>query len=116
MKYEEVTERIIGLFYKVYNELGYGFLEKIYERALALEFKGEGLVFEPDSDAMNYKRIFQYNNLYDLEYQLEKVGEFLRNGYNQEGLNVEYKEILKRHSTKARVMTIINEARKIGIL
>jgi GxxExxY protein len=46
MKYEEVTERIIGLFYKVYNELGYGFLEKIYERALALEFKGEGLVFE----------------------------------------------------------------------
>ncbi len=73
-------------------------------------------LFEPDSDAMNYKRIFQYNNLYDLEYQLEKVGEFLRNGYNQEGLNVEYKEILKRHSTKARVMTIINEARKIGIL
>ena len=46
MKHEELTERIIGVFYKVYNELGYGFLEKIYERALALEFKLGGLSFE----------------------------------------------------------------------
>ena len=46
MKHEELTERIIGVFYRVYNELGFGFLEKIYERALAFEFKEEGLVFE----------------------------------------------------------------------
>ncbi|MEK7179276.1 MAG: hypothetical protein AAB727_03425 [Patescibacteria group bacterium] len=73
-------------------------------------------LYEPDSDALNFKRIFQYNNLYDFEYQLEKVGEFLRSGYNQEDLEAEYQEILKRHSTKARVMTIINEAQKIGLL
>ena len=73
-------------------------------------------LFEPDSDAMNYKRIFQYNNLYDFEYQLEKVGEFLRSGYDQKALEAEYQEILKRHSTKARVMTIIDEARRIGLL
>jgi len=46
MKHEELTEKIIGVFYRVYNELGYGFLEKVYERALAFEFKKEGLVFE----------------------------------------------------------------------
>ncbi|MDP3725655.1 MAG: hypothetical protein Q8R36_00480 [bacterium] len=73
-------------------------------------------LYEPDSDAMNYKRIFQYNNLYDFEYQLKKVGEFLRSGYNQKDLDKEYQEILKRHSTKARVMTIINESKKIGLL
>ncbi|MBI2108846.1 MAG: hypothetical protein HYT93_01510 [Parcubacteria group bacterium] len=73
-------------------------------------------LFELDSDAMNYKRIFQYNNLYDFEYQLKKAGEFLRNGYNQKDLEEEYQEILKRHSTKARVLTIINEAQKIGLL
>ena len=45
-KYEELTEKIIGIFYKVYNELGFGFLEKIYENALAYEFEKIGLRFE----------------------------------------------------------------------
>lgn len=45
MIYEELTEEIIGIFYKVYNELGHGFLEKIYENALALEFRKVGLEF-----------------------------------------------------------------------
>jgi hypothetical protein len=35
MLHEETTRRIIKAFYKVYNTLGYGFLEKVYERALA---------------------------------------------------------------------------------
>jgi hypothetical protein len=30
-KYTEVTERIIGVFYEVYNELGHGFLESVYQ-------------------------------------------------------------------------------------
>ena len=34
MKYEALTEHIIKAFYKVYNVLGYGFLEKVYENAL----------------------------------------------------------------------------------
>ncbi|MFH0711612.1 MAG: GxxExxY protein [archaeon] len=46
MKYEELTEKIIGAFYRVYDELGYGFLEKVYERALAVEFGSLGLRFE----------------------------------------------------------------------
>ncbi len=45
MEYEKLTEKIIGCFYKVYNILGYGFLEKVYENALAIEFEKIGLKF-----------------------------------------------------------------------
>ena len=38
-KYTELTEKVINVFYKVYNKLGYGFLEKVYENALILELK-----------------------------------------------------------------------------
>ncbi len=40
---EEVTGRVIGAFYTVYNELGYGFLESVYEEALAIALEDEGL-------------------------------------------------------------------------
>ncbi len=43
MLHEEITEQIIKAFYKVYNSLGYGFLEKVYENALALELIKSGL-------------------------------------------------------------------------
>lgn len=42
-KYTEITEKIIGAAYKVYNTLGFGFLEKIYEKALVIEMKKMGL-------------------------------------------------------------------------
>jgi len=42
-KYMELTEKIIGIFYKVYNTLGYGFLEKVYENAMMIEFKKENI-------------------------------------------------------------------------
>ncbi len=45
MKHEELTEMIIKIFYKVYNSLGYGFLEKIYENALMFEFEKAGILF-----------------------------------------------------------------------
>jgi len=34
---EEITEKILKAFYHVYNTLGYGFLEKVYENALCIE-------------------------------------------------------------------------------
>jgi GxxExxY protein len=39
VKYKELTEEIIRIFYKVYNTLGYGFLEKVYENAMMIEFR-----------------------------------------------------------------------------
>lgn len=44
-KYSELTEQIIGIFYEVYNELGFGFLEKVYEEAMALALKERGIEF-----------------------------------------------------------------------
>lgn len=40
--HSEITEKIIGAFYDVYNALGYGFLEKVYENALAIELRTRG--------------------------------------------------------------------------
>ena len=42
-KHKELTEEIMKIFYRVYNKLGYGFLEKVYENAIMLEFKREGI-------------------------------------------------------------------------
>ncbi len=39
LKHSEITGQIIKAFYKVYNPLGYGFLEKVYENALFLELQ-----------------------------------------------------------------------------
>ncbi len=43
LKHSEITGKIIKAFYKVYNTLGYGFLEKVYENALASELEGMNL-------------------------------------------------------------------------
>lgn len=42
MLHEDITKIIIGAFYKVYNTLGYGFLEKVYERAMMIELGSMG--------------------------------------------------------------------------
>jgi GxxExxY protein len=41
----ELTERIIACAYRVHNTLGAGFLEKVYENAMAVELESEGIAF-----------------------------------------------------------------------
>ncbi|MCL6100705.1 MAG: GxxExxY protein [Bacteroidetes bacterium] len=41
--HSDITEKIIKAFYNVYNKLGYGFLEKVYENAMLIELKKFGL-------------------------------------------------------------------------
>lgn len=41
--YEKTTEQIIASFYEVYNTLGYGFLEKVYEQAFMHELRLRGI-------------------------------------------------------------------------
>jgi len=43
IKYKTLTEKVIKIFYKVYNTLGYGFLERIYENAMMIELKREDI-------------------------------------------------------------------------
>jgi GxxExxY protein len=42
-KHSELTKEIIAAFYVVYDALGYGFLENVYENALAIELRRRGL-------------------------------------------------------------------------
>jgi GxxExxY protein len=42
-KYFELTQKIIGVYYDVYNELGVGFLESVYQKSLALALESAGL-------------------------------------------------------------------------
>jgi GxxExxY protein len=53
-KYEDLTRRIIEIFYRIYNTLGYGFLEKVYENALVIEFHKAGLEAIPQAPIQVY--------------------------------------------------------------
>ncbi len=44
--HKEITDQIFKAFYKVYNELGFGFLEKVYENAMLIELRSMGLYCE----------------------------------------------------------------------
>ena len=63
MLHEELSNKVIGAFYTVYNELGYGYLEKVFENALRIELKKAGLQVEQQ------KKI-------DVYYESEIVGEY----------------------------------------
>jgi len=41
-KYRDLTYKIIGVYYEVYNELGHGFLESVYQKSLGLALQSAG--------------------------------------------------------------------------
>jgi GxxExxY protein len=43
LKHKELTETIIGVFFEVYDELGHGFLESVYEKAFEVALTSKGL-------------------------------------------------------------------------
>ena len=49
-KYKEITDIILKSFYEVYNELGAGFLESVYEKALNIVLTGYGMHVERQKD------------------------------------------------------------------
>ena len=44
--HSDITKRIIKSFYSVYNKLGFGFLEKVYENAMMIALMSDGLYCE----------------------------------------------------------------------
>ena len=46
LKHKELTERLIGIFFNVYNELGHGFLESVYEQAFSVVLAENNIFFE----------------------------------------------------------------------
>lgn len=80
MKYSEITERIIGSAMKVHRELGAGFQEYIYQRALEIEFKKTNIKFSREYEMPIY-------------YQGEKIGIRIVDFYVEEKIMVELKAI-----------------------
>lgn len=62
--HKELTADIIKSFYQVYNELGYGFLEKVYQNALYLELKHKGFTVEAN------KKINVFYKGYEVGYYI----------------------------------------------
>ena len=84
MLYKDLTDQIINSYFTVYNTLGYGFLEKVYENALCLELSNRGLncicqqpitVYYQDVEVGIYYADIVVNELVILEL---KAAEFLR--------------------------------------
>jgi GxxExxY protein len=72
MKYEGITERIIQAFYKVYNTLGYGFLERVYENAMFIELTAMGYKVERQKRTL----VYYYGNIvgdYNSDLIVEEV-------------------------------------------
>lgn len=46
LKHGELTERLIGIFFNLYNELGHGFLESVYEQAFSVVLAENNLFFQ----------------------------------------------------------------------
>jgi GxxExxY protein len=56
MENAELTHKIIGCAFSVHNFLGNGFQELIYHRALAVEFRHQGIVFESEKEMKIFYR------------------------------------------------------------
>ena len=93
MKYSDLTDQILKAFYKVYNILGYGFLEKVYENALHLELISLGFIVDKQKQIDVYyadKRLGEYyadlivNDIVIIEV---KAHEYLLNEHENQLLN-----------------------------
>ncbi len=52
--HKDLTDIILKTFYEVYNELGYGFLEKVYQNSLLIELRNKGLNVIPQKKIKVY--------------------------------------------------------------
>ncbi|MBL7213944.1 MAG: GxxExxY protein [Desulfobacteraceae bacterium] len=93
MEYEKITEIIIGCAYRVYNKMGFGFLESVYEKCLLIELRNAGL------DTESQKPITVY-------YEGEVVGEFVADIIVNDAVIIELKSV--RRIIKAHEVQLVN--------
>lgn len=56
--HRDITEQIIGAAFEVHNHLGYGFLEKVYQRAMKVELESRGQIAETENSILvHYKGV-----------------------------------------------------------
>ncbi len=66
--HEGITDKVINIFYQVYNELGFGFLERVYQNAMYFELKASGFNCETEKSIKVY-----YKNLVVGEYRADII-------------------------------------------
>ena len=93
MEYKELTEKIIGCAYRVYNRMGYGFLESVYEKCMLIELEKAGL--NPSSQ----KPIKVY-------YDDEIVGDFVADIIVNDTIILELKSV--RRIVRAHEVQLVN--------
>ena len=90
MDYGELTEKIIGCAYRVYNKMGFGFLESVYEKSMLIELSKQDLTAEAQKPITVY-------------YDNEIVGEFVADIIVNDNVILELKsvrEIIKAHEVQ----------------
>lgn len=105
LEYDELTKKVIGAAYRVYNLLGFGFVEKIYENSLMIELRELGL------NAKQQEPI-------SVRYRGEVVGEFEADVLVEDVLIVELKSV--RTLAPAHEVQLVNyltaTGKPIGLL
>lgn len=100
MQFERITESIIGCAYRVYNTLGFGFLESVYERALVIELTKLGL------NAETQRRI-------EVFYDGQSVGDFRADLFVEDSVLVELKSVSRLAS--AHEVQLVNYLVATGV-
>jgi GxxExxY protein len=98
-KYGSLTEKIIRCAFEVHNNLGCGFLEKVYHRALTEEFKAKGLNFS-------------INKSIKIFYKEKEVGLYIPDFIIENKVIVELKTV--DFLTKAHIAQVINYLKATG--
>ena len=93
MEHRELTENIIGCAYNVYNKMGFGFLESVYEKCMLIELRKAGL------DVESQKPITVY-------YENEIVGEFVADIIVNDTVILELKSV--RQIINAHEVQLVN--------
>ena len=93
MKFENITEKIIGCAYHVYNKMGYGFLESVYEKCMLIELKKAGLKSEYQKPIIVY-------------YDGEVVGQFVADIFVENTIILELKSV--KSIAKAHEVQLVN--------
>ena len=105
MKYEDITHKIIGAAYKVYNQLGFGFLESVYHKAMLIELAKYDLKVESEKPL-------------NVFYDDQVVGDFNADLFVENTVVVELKSkqnLVKGH--EVQLMNYLNCLKKeIGLL
>jgi GxxExxY protein len=105
MQFEELTGKIIGLAFKVYNRMGFGFLESVYENCMLIEFRKAGLKAESQKSITVY-------------YDGEVVGEFEADILVEDKIILELKSV--RQLAKAHEVQLVNylvaTGKEVGLL